>query len=555
MRIPVVLIIKDSERDRYIDGWTQLVNVHGARVECKHEFQNGDEIHIQVPFKGKSEVGTIVWKDGGPNKNGNWEYGIKLRHSENLWGIKFPPTDWNVQKTSKEISGIPSNTAIAVSPGFEKAKAMLAKENKEIAFSTVPVLSNIDHAIVCQQVSIPAIDSPQMQNVDATVTEIEIPIEATTEPATTDGEQTDERNQTCGCVEQPPAELAITADTILQPSSLDKELGNSQRESEENIAEQNEASISTISGNQADFAPSAEIQSAMDQFEITAQQRIEELEARAIHRLEERVNGFYAAQSVIFDNKIADALQMQIQTLENNGHSLLEKMQEKLQASEQKIQLDSRLAIHNELAEQVARGKDDLQTEIANLAGTAKASIRMNVEKDLSTLESEFATRCQQQAEQEIGSQLDEMTQVLTSHMEHAENFLCQRTDRMMEEKSAGFLLDLESKSEKIHAESTAQAEQQIRMIGAEVSQVLLDNFGSELTRIQQECIQQIETQMQELTNQKLQWARSSMLHFIGTLGDCLTQLANMENNITGNEAENSMHTEAVNETYITRQL
>ena len=92
-------------------------------------------------------------------------------------------------------------------------------------------------------------------------------------------------------------------------------------------------------------------------------------------------------------------------------------------------------------------------------------------------------------------------------------------------------------------------------MIGAEVSQVLLDNFGSELTRIQQECIQQIETQMQELTNQKLQWARSSMLHFIGTLGDCLTQLDNMENNITGNEAENSMHTEAVNETYITRQL
>ena len=93
LRIPILLVFRENEteKERTLDAWTLIVNVNGARVECKHLFETSQEVVIRVPHLGKSQKGVIVWRDSSANKSGSYECGIKLEKAENLWGVGFPP--------------------------------------------------------------------------------------------------------------------------------------------------------------------------------------------------------------------------------------------------------------------------------------------------------------------------------------------------------------------------------------------------------------------------------------------------------------------------------
>ena len=115
LRIPIVLVYRDGEKDRNLDAWTLIVNVNGARVEVKHLFAEGDEVTLRVPHLSKSQKGTIVWRDANANKNGGYECGIKLEKPENLWGVGFPPTDWTARASGIDDL-LPSKTSTAAEP-------------------------------------------------------------------------------------------------------------------------------------------------------------------------------------------------------------------------------------------------------------------------------------------------------------------------------------------------------------------------------------------------------------------------------------------------------
>ena len=83
LRIPIVLVYRDGEKERSLDAWTLIVNVNGARVECKHLFEDGEEVTLRVPHLSKSQKGAIVWRDTNANKSGGYECGIKLEKPEN----------------------------------------------------------------------------------------------------------------------------------------------------------------------------------------------------------------------------------------------------------------------------------------------------------------------------------------------------------------------------------------------------------------------------------------------------------------------------------------
>src|SRR5262249_32637798 len=91
LRIPVLMIVDEAGKSRSLDGWTMIVNVHGAKVECKRRFALHEEVLVQVPFNGKSQRGKVVWARAEANENGNFEFGVELNEPENLWGVGFPP--------------------------------------------------------------------------------------------------------------------------------------------------------------------------------------------------------------------------------------------------------------------------------------------------------------------------------------------------------------------------------------------------------------------------------------------------------------------------------
>jgi hypothetical protein len=75
------------------EAWTTVVNKHGARCESKKPFVPEQEVGIATP-RGQAALGKVVWATRQSNGEGNYEFAIELSAPENLFGISFPPQDW-----------------------------------------------------------------------------------------------------------------------------------------------------------------------------------------------------------------------------------------------------------------------------------------------------------------------------------------------------------------------------------------------------------------------------------------------------------------------------
>ena len=100
LRIPVHLVVQVGGQARSFEAWTMIVNIHGAKVECRRPFESGDEVLIQVPFNGKAQKGKVVGGTLEANNDGNYEFGVELENPEDLWGVGFPPSDWKTNRTT-----------------------------------------------------------------------------------------------------------------------------------------------------------------------------------------------------------------------------------------------------------------------------------------------------------------------------------------------------------------------------------------------------------------------------------------------------------------------
>ena len=89
---------------------TKLVSKHGACVMLEHRLELDAEVLLRVPHlerEQKCSVISVQEKTGGKQI---YETGLELEHSENFWGIQFPPEDWTVPK-GVPLAGEASETA------------------------------------------------------------------------------------------------------------------------------------------------------------------------------------------------------------------------------------------------------------------------------------------------------------------------------------------------------------------------------------------------------------------------------------------------------------
>jgi len=115
MRVPVRLAIQEAGNAKTLSAWTLVLNKHGARIESKQSLQVGQEVTVTVPATGKSEVGRVVWRDSRANAGGNFEAAVELKEAANLWGIDFPPSDWNVRRAGAgDATRPPADVAVEV---------------------------------------------------------------------------------------------------------------------------------------------------------------------------------------------------------------------------------------------------------------------------------------------------------------------------------------------------------------------------------------------------------------------------------------------------------
>lgn len=106
LRVPVQLGIEEGGAARTLDGWTVIVNIHGAKIESKRKMQVNEKVKVTVPITRKTQSGLVVWSSEVPSAAGNFEFAIELTEPGNLWGVGFPPSDWKELKRAAGPVGL-----------------------------------------------------------------------------------------------------------------------------------------------------------------------------------------------------------------------------------------------------------------------------------------------------------------------------------------------------------------------------------------------------------------------------------------------------------------
>ncbi len=93
--IPVTLSGKDAAGNTFKeDTRTIIVNKHGAKIVTVHQMALGAEVEIENRALGLTARAVVVWVGDKRPPRTSFETGIQLFKAENIWGIQFPPEDW-----------------------------------------------------------------------------------------------------------------------------------------------------------------------------------------------------------------------------------------------------------------------------------------------------------------------------------------------------------------------------------------------------------------------------------------------------------------------------
>jgi hypothetical protein len=93
--IPITITGKDTSGHTFKENSrTVVINKHGAKILTFHQLDIGTEVTIENRALGRTAKASIVWVGDRPSSKDAMEVGIQLINAENIWGIEFPPDDW-----------------------------------------------------------------------------------------------------------------------------------------------------------------------------------------------------------------------------------------------------------------------------------------------------------------------------------------------------------------------------------------------------------------------------------------------------------------------------
>jgi len=97
--VPIIIVGKDGSGPFTASGETLVVNRESARIKTEQQLLLGMEVEITVPSRNLSRKARVVFVDEAHEG----EYAVELTTPANLWGVHFPPVDW--EKTNPRAQG------------------------------------------------------------------------------------------------------------------------------------------------------------------------------------------------------------------------------------------------------------------------------------------------------------------------------------------------------------------------------------------------------------------------------------------------------------------
>lgn len=93
--IPIAISGKDTAGHTFKENTkTLIINKHGAKVATVHQVALGAELGIENRALGRSAKACVVWLGDKASPKDASEIGLQLTEAQNIWGIEFPPDDW-----------------------------------------------------------------------------------------------------------------------------------------------------------------------------------------------------------------------------------------------------------------------------------------------------------------------------------------------------------------------------------------------------------------------------------------------------------------------------
>jgi len=147
--IPITISGKDASGASFRENvHTLVVNAHGAMIVTCHQLAVGAEVLIENRALVRSTRANVAFVGKEPGPSGLLEVGVQLPEAQNIWGIQFPPDDWQDYKLAGEggsettRSAPPAGTKPGATPGAANAQARPGEPlSSATARPTVPAVA------------------------------------------------------------------------------------------------------------------------------------------------------------------------------------------------------------------------------------------------------------------------------------------------------------------------------------------------------------------------------------------------------------------------------
>jgi hypothetical protein len=113
MAIPITVSGIDARGGTFKENtFTLSINRHGAEIATNRQLALGGEILVQNMSLGRTVKAKVVRVHGKRSPRTPFEVCVELREAENIWGVRFPPEDWEASLLAPETDQEPGEPPV-----------------------------------------------------------------------------------------------------------------------------------------------------------------------------------------------------------------------------------------------------------------------------------------------------------------------------------------------------------------------------------------------------------------------------------------------------------
>jgi hypothetical protein len=533
-RVVVRLLVRISVVDpagvtELVTGRSVAVNKYGCKIESKKCLRLNQVADVTVFATGKKGRGKVVWADSHLNKDGNYEFAVQFDEPCNLWGVEFPPEDWEVGQESqnptppRRTSGqeISSETSNQAAPPIQTDQtvtgAAVASAISEAAKSDVPA-GTLQDMMVRPTPQKPAHDDESgSEDLTPTISGLAIGM---------GGKFSPEQASVASLPQRSDSEIPAASDF---PQITTERTGTPIPSPVLTQSPGTERASSPSAPSKVSPVPTTDPVSQQPGLEVsqpipaTPAKRLADAVRDLIQSTVSAEQGLATERLVkVLEDRMArmqldvlDRLTEQIQSLVSAQTSVLRQRADET-ASESQPVLSVRLQQKAETADQDARA---VQGEAVSAVERALDSFHNQVAEQLPQMEKKFLEQCRSLAEQSLSGILENSLRTMSLRIEEASKGL-----EKIEERTQKILHDTSLQLEKHAAakidETTKHIEAQLKEMAQRVYSNLQQYSVAELGRRQQAVEAEFRKQMQAVSESSLQEVQGALARMLQGLAE-----------------------------------